>query len=123
MKLVALVGRDSTDDTPGWDDVAVGIQEGSWAIVLTMGLMLLAAFKVGGSAFHRYVDAQIDLMAKMKDTLSGNAAGIAQLQNNDKLYTSQLDQSLDNDKEMQARLIVIEGLARETLKAVESLKK
>lgn len=51
-----------------WKNVIDGISSGSWAVLLTLGLLF---YFVRGSA-SKYLEAQLALMAAMKDTLKAN---------------------------------------------------
>lgn len=60
-----------------WKNVLDGISSGSWAVLLTLGLLF---YFIRGSAY-KYLEAHLSLMAAMKDTLKENKEDLDSINN------------------------------------------
>lgn len=97
-------------DRLSWQDVAVGVSEGSWAVLLA-AFLLYWAFK---RPVAKYLDRHISLLEVMRATLQQNASNIEQLRKTDEVTAEAL-------KKVGDRLIVLEDKAEQTLDAVYTL--
>lgn len=69
----------SSNHNYGWRDVALGIQSGSWAIVLTFAVITFFGGKYFGKYFTSYIEKQIALIDSLKEnqkTLAENVSDI-----------------------------------------------
>lgn len=96
---------------PSWREITDGVNSGSWAIVLVLGVLVV----VGRKAFSKYLDAQISLLDAMKVNIVSNTTTIEEIKTHDQISGGKLDQLIKSVDELHEK-------SGETLEVLRSLQ-
>lgn len=89
-----VVVEDRSSQAFGWDDAIRGLESGSWAVLIAMGV----TFFVFRKPFQEYVTKQFRLMESLEESTTENKTNIKQLADTDLKVAVTLEQQQENLK-------------------------